>query len=652
MKKTTSLLSVSGLLIAANLVIFLALWIHAGYRSPDNALLLAWGANYAPLTLTGESWRLLSSAFLHANWLHVLLNMYMLLVLGSVLERLVGAARFTSIYLLSALGGGLCSALWNIAHKVGLPPHILPAVSVGASGALMGLAGAAFVLAMNPPKGESAQIKTGAIVQVIVINLAFGLTSHGVDNAAHLGGVLTGVLAACVLCLPAALVARLRPAGLSLLVTAIGGALFFGFAQISSTSELVEIRDAIQAEQAKRAMERAAAEAQHALDQQVQADLRSQPAPIDPRDAGGTDVELGPYPSNVAIGRSGARAYVTDLGDNSLRVVDLATMTVTRTVRGAAIKHTDDCYLNDGYDFCPGRGANGVAVSPDEQTAYVASMQKDSVSRIDLRSGKLLDSVKVGSYPRKLMLSSSGDTLYVFNDWDDTISVLDLAHWPAVTATLKFDDEPVELDSQFTRGGQFRDLSMWLSADGTRLFAMPYGKNAVSEFDTGDRHRIADHPTGERGDPEHVYTAALPASSGRGVWLHSVAGMAWADPRTLRVEQAYDICDDRMRVRATSADGAWLVVENGGALDLVKAATRHAMRAYRAGFGAEHVVFGRNDTMLYALTSGMPRAHGVLTAYDMNRFMEPDHADGDKRFLCPVSMPKADSTADPDSDAQ
>lgn len=118
MQKTAIYRTVYGILAIANVAIFLSLWVQSGYRSPDSTQLLAWGANYAPLTLTGEPWRLLTSAFLHANWLHLLANLYMLVLLGAVLERIVGGWRFASIYVLSAMGGGLLSALWNGVHEI------------------------------------------------------------------------------------------------------------------------------------------------------------------------------------------------------------------------------------------------------------------------------------------------------------------------------------------------------------------------------------------------------------------------------------------------------------------------------------------------------------------------------------------------------
>ncbi|WP_253074619.1 rhomboid family intramembrane serine protease, partial [Burkholderia vietnamiensis] len=98
-------------LAVVNIAIFVLMWRAASYGELSNPLLLDWGANFAPYTLTGQPWRLLTSAFLHGSWMHVALNMYMLIVLGTVLERVGGTLRFGVAYLLSALGGSLLSAL-------------------------------------------------------------------------------------------------------------------------------------------------------------------------------------------------------------------------------------------------------------------------------------------------------------------------------------------------------------------------------------------------------------------------------------------------------------------------------------------------------------------------------------------------------------
>jgi len=187
------------LLLAINCAAYAAVWVTSGYASPSNAQLLGWGANFAPLTLGDEPWRLLTSMFLHANWIHLLMNMYMLVILGGVLERAMGSWRFGVVYLLSGLAGSLASAFWFSPYT---GHHAV--VSIGASGALMGLAGAAAVLAWRFPSGwppgDSVRISRQAIVQVVAINLVYGFLTVGIDQAAHCGGLLMGAAAVWVLC--------------------------------------------------------------------------------------------------------------------------------------------------------------------------------------------------------------------------------------------------------------------------------------------------------------------------------------------------------------------------------------------------------------------------------------------------------------------
>lgn len=277
------------ILLVVNCVVFVAMWVKSGYASPDNYQLLDWGADFAPLTLTGEPWRLLTSMFLHANWMHLLMNMYMLFILGSVLERVIGSWRFGAVYLLSGLGGSLSSSFWNGYHKVlhttfqkalssgmGMAApvaSIRPVVSMGASGALMGLAGAACVLALRYPegwpRGANIRIRRNAIVQVIGINLVYGFITSGIDQAAHCGGLLAGAIAAWLLCQGEPCSSFFRRTGWPVIVAVAGSALMFVAAARGQSPELLRFKaHANRERQAKNIENRAAAEE------------RARPAPV------------------------------------------------------------------------------------------------------------------------------------------------------------------------------------------------------------------------------------------------------------------------------------------------------------------------------------------------------------------------------------
>jgi membrane associated rhomboid family serine protease len=168
-----------------------------GFSIPQ---LQAWGANTAPLTVGpagawGEPWRLMSSAFLHGNLLHIGMNLLVLRQLGDTAERLFGSRAYAAVYLLSALAGSVASLGW---HALQNPL----AVSVGASGAVFGVMGATlgFALARKeavPRRVYKALLSSG--LWFAGINIAFGLSMSMVDNAAHIGGLLAGVLSGAAL---------------------------------------------------------------------------------------------------------------------------------------------------------------------------------------------------------------------------------------------------------------------------------------------------------------------------------------------------------------------------------------------------------------------------------------------------------------------
>jgi rhomboid protease GluP len=180
---------VTALIIASNLAIFVG--EVAASKSVDAIVnvplrvCLAFGANYAPLTLgLGQYDRLLAHCFVHGSILHVGMNMYVLRQLGPFVERMVGSARYAILYVLSGIGGGVASVVWGLIHDTSVP-------SVGASGAICGVMGAALVLGLRLEGWKSGGIAR-QIAFWLVIMVAMGLSLKNIDNGAHLGGVVTG----------------------------------------------------------------------------------------------------------------------------------------------------------------------------------------------------------------------------------------------------------------------------------------------------------------------------------------------------------------------------------------------------------------------------------------------------------------------------
>ena len=166
---------------------------------PTNIEAIRWGADYAPLTFLEEPTRLLTSMFFHFGWMHLMFNMWALYLFGSIAEQMFGRFYFLSMYLLAGLMGSLFSGYINIqdtftlVNNTTFDPALLPRVSAGASGAVMGLGAALTVLSLLPviPRQLFVLDKKTLLI-TLGLNLAIGFTVSGINNAAHLGGMMMG----------------------------------------------------------------------------------------------------------------------------------------------------------------------------------------------------------------------------------------------------------------------------------------------------------------------------------------------------------------------------------------------------------------------------------------------------------------------------
>ena len=182
-------------LIALNVIVF-GLMAARGVNpvSPSAESVIPWGADYGPLTLSGEWWRLLSSTFIHFGIIHIAMNMFVLWGVGGFVERLYGNLPFLALYLCAGLAGSLASVLWNPLR-----------VSAGASGAVFGVYGAlgAYLLRRRDviPREALQQLwqSTGMFV---LFNVLFGFSRRGIDNSAHLGGLAGGFVFGLFLAAP------------------------------------------------------------------------------------------------------------------------------------------------------------------------------------------------------------------------------------------------------------------------------------------------------------------------------------------------------------------------------------------------------------------------------------------------------------------
>jgi rhomboid protease GluP len=187
-RQESSSMLVTQAIFGINVAVFIAMLL-AGVSMLDNPAgqdLVHWGANYGPLTVSGQWWRLLTCVFVHGGLLHIGFNMWCLWSLGRIAESVYGHWTFAVVYLISGLAASLASLIWN--------PAIL---SVGASGAIFGIAGALIASFYLGEFSLPRAALSGTLRSVVVFvgyNLFFGAVIARTDNAAHIGGLLMGLL--------------------------------------------------------------------------------------------------------------------------------------------------------------------------------------------------------------------------------------------------------------------------------------------------------------------------------------------------------------------------------------------------------------------------------------------------------------------------
>lgn len=180
-------------LVAINLLIWgFSLTQGGNFTGTPADKLLQWGGNATSEVQKGEWWRLLTSTFLHSGFMHVAMNMFGLYTAGTLVERIYGIRLYLIVY----FGAGLLGSAFSLHYSA------QQAVSVGASGAVFGVTGALLVAVLQHrdklPKNFSKQLISG-IGFFVVYSLLQGFTKPSIDNAAHIGGLVGGALAAFIL---------------------------------------------------------------------------------------------------------------------------------------------------------------------------------------------------------------------------------------------------------------------------------------------------------------------------------------------------------------------------------------------------------------------------------------------------------------------
>jgi membrane associated rhomboid family serine protease len=176
---------VTYVLIAINVLAFLGSLAGGGaVATRGGGSVIDNGALFGPDVADGEYWRLVTSGFLHAGLIHIAFNMYLLYILGTLLEPAIGRGRFIVLYFTSLLGGSL--------GALAIQPDTL---TVGASGAVFGLMGGAVVTM----RARGFDPMASGIPALIALNLLITFVFPGIAIGGHIGGLIAGVVAAYVL---------------------------------------------------------------------------------------------------------------------------------------------------------------------------------------------------------------------------------------------------------------------------------------------------------------------------------------------------------------------------------------------------------------------------------------------------------------------
>ena len=179
---------VTYIIMAICIILFVLMELSGG--SANSQTLLKFGANLDVLVKKGEYYRLFTCIFLHIGIMHLLCNMYSLYIIGREVESLFGKIKYIIIFILSGISGSIMSLAFT--HNT---------ISAGASGAIFGLLGALLYFGIHYRTYLGEAIKR-SVVPIIVVNLIIGFLAEGIDLAAHIGGLVGGVLVAMMVGIP------------------------------------------------------------------------------------------------------------------------------------------------------------------------------------------------------------------------------------------------------------------------------------------------------------------------------------------------------------------------------------------------------------------------------------------------------------------
>ncbi len=179
-------------IIAINIIVYLITY-YTSFLGGEEAIVQKGALSWFYLKNNQEYYRFITSMFLHGDWSHLFNNMIVLLFVGGNLERVVGRYRYISLYLGTGILAGLVSVGYNMWMEQDAIFFNQTTISIGASGAIFGVVGAIlYIVLLN--KGRLAEISTSQMVLFVALSLYNGVANSQIDQAAHVGGFIAGLI--------------------------------------------------------------------------------------------------------------------------------------------------------------------------------------------------------------------------------------------------------------------------------------------------------------------------------------------------------------------------------------------------------------------------------------------------------------------------
>ncbi|ENJ7176553.1 rhomboid family intramembrane serine protease [Shigella sonnei] len=457
---------------------YLAQWMS--YEEVDQSALIHLGANVAPLTLSGEPWRLLSSIFLHSSVSHLLMNMFAFLVVGGVAEQILGKWRLLITWLFSGVFGGLISACYALRESEQI------VISVGASGAILGIAGAAIATQFASGTGtyHKNQRRVFPLLGMVALTLLYG-ARPGIDNACHIGGLIAGGALGWL---------SARLSGQNRLVTE-GGIIVAGsllltgaiwLAQQQMDESVLQVRQSLreafypqEIEQERRQKKQQLAEERNALRETLSAPVSREQA------SGDLLAEIADI-HDMAISRDGNMLYAAIENTNSIVVFDLGQKKILHTFTAPIAKEKSVKHCGG----CKDQGVRSLALSPDEKLIYATSFEANALSVINVATGEIIQSITTGAHPDSLILSRDGTKAWVMNRTSNSVPAIDLVTYQHVA------DIPLEKYDGTGTSGKPGAWVMALSPDERTLLVPGAGRGNIVRINT-ITHQKEDFPAGD-----------------------------------------------------------------------------------------------------------------------------------------------------------